>query len=113
MDRARIEIGRDGFRATIGIGKRHVAIRANEVYRIAAQSGSGDPRPPREYMECELALAAKRSQRRCAFTIHVHLPVERLERREVVAGRVRLHPRQPIAAVHVSRRARALRLLPR
>src|SRR5258705_13761968 len=96
---AAIEVALQARGALQRIGKRHVPVGAHQVARAAGQAGARSRLAPLELVQRESARGAGLGEGPSRLAMNVHLPIQRLQRREVVALRS-LYPREPISAVH-------------
>src|SRR5207302_647759 len=107
---ARVEIGRDRRGAAHGVGQGHVPVGPHEIDGIAPQAGSTHLRAPCKDMQRQCSPVTHGLDLGRGAAVHVDLPVQRRQRREVVlpdAVHVRPHPRQTVAAVNRPRAALA------
>jgi hypothetical protein len=81
---ARVEIGRDRRRATLGIREGHVAVWSHEIDGVAAQTGATNLRTPGKDVQRQVSIITQSFHLGCSLTVHVDLPVQRGQRRKVV-----------------------------
>src|SRR4029453_15982762 len=92
---SRVEKGRDGRRAGLRIRQGHVARRSHEIDRIALKPRTIDALAPAKDVKRQCPLSTQRMNLGCGAAVHVELPVERRQWREVVAtGTIPRPPRQ-------------------
>src|SRR5437762_735928 len=91
-----VEIALEALGTVQHIGEPDMAIWPHEVGRIAGEPCARRVAAPRKDVQRQSARRAPCSQAATGAAVHVHLPLQRLERREVV--RRGLDPWQPIAA---------------
>ena len=90
--------------AIVLFSKSNVAIRSHEIDGITLEPGATALLSPREHVQRKRPLLADRLHLARGVTVHMDLPVERCQRRKVVAAiQRRGDPRQPVATVHASR----------
>src|SRR5438309_8897593 len=105
---ARVQIGRDRRGAARGVGQSHVAVGPHEIDGIAPQAGPTHLRTPRKDVQRQSSAVTHGLDLGRGAAVHVDLPAQRSQRREVVfpdAVHGRLHPRQTVTAVNGPRAA--------
>ena len=103
------EILAQPLRVGVRIGQSDVAVWPDEIECPALETGPPHSRLPREAVERKPKFDAGFGHAGSHFSVHVDLPLQRGERREVVLSRLHLDPRQPIPTPDGPGRARAQR----
>src|SRR5260221_1708368 len=91
-------------RIGVGVGERYVAVGAHQIECVARNAVLLGHVAPWQGVQRQAERRARLGQTIARHTVDVRLPLERLERREVVGD-----PPQPVAAVHAARVAGAER----
>lgn len=101
-ERARVEIGCDLRCVSAGFGEAHVAIGTDEIGRVVTQADATGFVTIRKNMQRNTALPAESVQGRLGFAIDMDLPVNGLERREVIVPVAEANPWQAVASPDVT-----------
>ena len=103
----RIEIGPDRRGIALGIRQGHVTVGAHQIEGVRPQAARTHFPMPGKDVQRQFSLFTHRLKLSSDVAVHVDLPVERAQRREVVlrtSARIGLHPGQTVAALHRSLR---------
>src|ERR1700758_5504260 len=98
----------EGFRRTRRVGERDIGVWPEQIDGVARQAGRLVLGSPAKNMQRHLVTGAPSRQLGSGGAIDMHLPVHRCQRFEIVLS-IDQNPRQPVAAVNMTRSAGAER----
>src|SRR3979490_1458234 len=98
-----VQIGRDRRSASLWIGHGHIAVRSYEIERVPLEATPTHRGAPRKHAQPYLTSLTRAGHSCRSLSVHVDLPVEGREWREVVdlvweSG----HPRQTVPTMHIT-----------